>query len=887
MKKTGFSIFLILLFIFTVYLPNTFAQEFSLPEGAKARLGKGYRTGNSIFSKDGTRFAVASSIGLWIYDVHTGEEVALLPGHPSNFAVIASSPDGSILASANENTMSLWNAHTGRKIVTLTEHSEDITTLAFSPDGKVLASASEDDTVRLWDATTGKLLFLPLSGHAGDTIAIVFSPDSKMLASGSADNSIRLWSATTGQHLATLEEQIVWGTITHEGHTGDVTALAFSPGGTTLASGGTDNKIRLWDIGTKKHLTVLTGHTEKITALTFSKDGSILVSGSTENTIRLWNPAHEKHLDTLEGHESDVITLAFSMDGSTLASGDASNNVRLWDGNTGQHLDTLSLGNKMYGNPIRAVTFSPDGLTLVSGEGNSSTIASRCHLESQITSKYGLTRLWNTLIGEQRILSKDDIFVSCVAFSPDEETLVSGGTDLDLNVSIGHWHDLWSWCRVHGHLESARHPVQLWSTEASELLFNLEGHSNNVSSIAFAPDGKILASGSWDNTIRLWNPTTGQHLTTFYGHSDNVNTVAFSPNGGMLASGSDDDTIRLWNPAGEVHTLLAGHSDNVTSVAFSPDGQMLVSGSADGTIRVWNPITGEHIAILEGHTSGVSSVAFSVDGGTLASGSWDDTVRLWNATTGELLVTLSGHQSDVNAVVFSPDGTTLASGSSDGTTLLWEIEPAVSQDPLDVNGDGVVNLLDLTVVASNFGQIGENVADVNGDGVVNVTDIVLVAGAMGAAPAAPSISPQILETLTIAEIQRWLIDAKQLKLTYTARQRGIIVLEQLLEVLMRAEIIPTETALLPNYPNPFNPETWIPYQLAESADVTISIYSAEGKLVQTLTLGYQPIGIYASRSRAAYWDGRNTIGEPVASGIYFYTFTAGKFSSTRKMLIRK
>ena len=155
MKKYCFQFFSILVFISisTLHLSNAFAQEFSLPEGAIARLGKGYETGNSVFSEDGTRFAVASSIGLWIYNVYTGKEVALLPGHPSNFAVIASSPDDSILASANENTISLWDAHTGHRIVTLTEHSENITTLVFSPDSKILASASEDNTIRLWNAT--------------------------------------------------------------------------------------------------------------------------------------------------------------------------------------------------------------------------------------------------------------------------------------------------------------------------------------------------------------------------------------------------------------------------------------------------------------------------------------------------------------------------------------------------------------------------------------------------------------------------------------------------------------------------------------------------------------------------------------------------------------
>ena len=889
MKKTMFLMFMLFLSSL-LFLQKGFTQ-FSLPEGGKARFGKGYKTGSSIFSDDGTRFAVASSIGVWVYDVFTIQEVALLTNHPSVFAVMASSPDGNMLASANESTISLWETHTGRRIARLTEHSENITALVFSPDGKVLASTSEDNTVRLWDATTGRLLFLPLSGHTGDVIAIAFSPDSKMLASGSADNSIRLWSATTGAHLATLEEQIAWGVVTHEGHTGDVTAVVFSPDGATLASGGTDNKIRLWDVGTRTHRAALTGHWERVTVLTFSKNGSMLVSGGADNTVQLWRSATGRRLDILEGHENDVIVLTFSPDGTTLASGDTGDIVKLWDGNTGQHLDTLSFGDEVSGHSVRAVAFSPDGLTLASGEGYyrgpvdvvvGSSIGGQ-PLISEMNPQVGITRLWNILTGKHDITLTDDAnFVSFVVFSPNGKNLASGGMDLD--VSNYRWASRYR--RYFWYEHRKEYPLQLWDTFTGNHI-DFDGHTDNVSSAAFSPDGKLLVSGSWDDTIRLWNPTTGQHLTTFYGHRSDVNTVTFSPDGETLASGSNDDTIKLWNSEGQVRATLHGHTDPVRSVTFSPDGKILASASDDNTIRLWNPTTGQHIATLEGHTDWVRSVAFSPDGGMLASGSDDRTIRLWNSTTGEHLQTLRGHRGYVYSVAFSPDGTTLASGSRDSTILLWEIESAASEDSLDVNGDGIINILDLTAVAANFGKTGQNPADVNGDGVVNINDIVLVAGAMGAAPAAPSISPQILETLTAAGVQKWLTDAEQLKLTNATMQRGIIVLEQLLEALRQAETIPAETALLPNYPNPFNPETWIPYQLAEPAEVSISIYAADGKLVWTLNLGYQLVGIYASRSRAAYWDGNNELGEPVASGIYFYTLTASEFTSTRKMLIMK
>ena len=212
--------------------------------------------------------------------------------------------------------------------------------------------------------------------------------------------------------------------------------------------------------------------------------------------------------------------------------------------------------------------------------------------------------------------------------------------------------------------------------------------------------------------------------------------------------------------------------------------------------------------------------------------------------------------------------------------VINDISPELTN--YDVNLDGVVNISDLVMVAGRLGQSGPNAADVNGDGVVNVQDLILVAGALGQAPAAPSLHPAALATFTTADIRGWLTQAQGLDLTDPKLQSGIRFLEQLLLVL-----VPKETALLPNYPNPFNPETWIPYHLAKDADVALTIYAIDGQVVRRLALGHQLAGMYQNRSRAAYWDGRNAFGEPVASGVYFYTLTAGDFIATRKMLIRK
>ena len=334
----------------------------------------------------------------------------------------------------------------------------------------------------------------------------------------------------------------------------------------------------------------------------------------------------------------------------------------------------------------------------------------------------------------------------------------------------------------------------------------------------------MLASGGGD-TVSLWDVATAEFLQTFRRPIDREGPV--------------DPTEEL---TGDVPTDLPA---NATSIVFSPDAKVLVSGSYDRTIRLWNIATGEQLRTLDGHTYSITSVAVS------------------------------------------PDGSTIASGSFDGTVLLWAFpDLMVATEVLaDLNGDGEVNIQDIVLIAASLGESGESEADLNGDGEVNIQDLVAAANALGTAAGAPSV-----HSLSAAQVEQWLSLAKREGLQsiqtsasdLVSYQRGIQVLEQILATLM-----PQTTALLANYPNPFNPETWIPYQLAAPAEVALTIYAADGSVVRTLALGHQPAGMYQNRSRAAYWDGRNDLGESVASGIYFYTLTAGDFSATRKMLIRK
>lgn len=424
--------------------------------------------------------------------------------------------------------------------------------------------------------------------------------------------------------------------------------------------------------------------------------------------------------------------------------------------------------------------------------------------------------------------------------------------------------------------------VYLYNTKSNITLkkFNT---SSAVYDLAYRPDGKRLAAAGENGDLYIFYTDhkngTRRLLRTMREHAGKVHTVAWSPNGNMLATGGQDGTVRLWNSEGSVNfAVLRGHTSAIEGVAFSPDGRTLASGGflPDETVRIWDVNTRRHLRTI--NVDGAAfSVAFHPSKQIVAVAPSGIKVDLYNSATGQLLQRLN--ISSYN-VTFHPNGQFLAFAmrTGAGEVEIWKL---VTANRLDANKDGRVNINDLIAVARDYGKTGARSTDVNNDNRVDIKDLTEVAKAVNPDFAAPTVV-QDLPTLpfTAQEVQQWIRDAK----AQAIGADGIATLEQLLTVVLQQANPPKETALFANYPNPFNPETWIPYQLAKPAEVTVSIHSADGKLVRTLELGQLPAGAYQNKDRAVYWDGKNEQGESVASGVYFYTLKAGDFSATKKML---
>ncbi|KAF8549975.1 WD40 repeat-like protein, partial [Imleria badia] len=450
---------------------------------------------------------------LWLH--HLQKHVSVAPGDPTN-----------------------WPAD----IQTLQGHTDYVTCAVYSPDGTHIASGSWDNTIRVWNVTTGQFVAGPFQGHTDIIASIAYSPDGIHIVSGSWDNTLRVWNVATGQCVA--------GPI--HGHTDVVSSVAYSPNGVHTVSSSWDNTLMVWDATTGQLVEgPFQGHTNLVSSVACAPDGIHIVSGSEDKTIRIWNVLTRQCVaGPFQGHADIVTSVAYSPDGTCVVSGSADKTIMVWNATTGQLVVGPFQGHT---NSVSSVACSPDGIHIVSGSLDNTII------------------IWNATTGQSVAgpFHGHTDSVTSVAYSPEGSYVVSAAGDKT---------------------------IRIWNVTTSQPVADpFQGHTNVVSSVAYSHNGVHIVSGSWDNTLMVWNATTGQCVVgPFHGHTDGVYSVAYSPDGTHIVSGSEDKTIRIWNAlTGQcVAGPFQGHTDIVTSVAYSPDGTCIVSGSMDQTIRVWNVLTG-------------------------------------------------------------------------------------------------------------------------------------------------------------------------------------------------------------------------------------------------------------------------------------------------------
>ncbi len=604
---------------------------------------------------------------------------------------LAYSPDGRYLAGGSlTGEIKIWQFKDKREgegyslHLECRGHSDLVSTVAYSPDGKLLASGSYDRTVRLWDSSNGGKLMV-LSGHSDTVQSVAFSPDGRLLASGSFDGSIRLWRVATGELVATLE-----------GHTGWVWSVAFSPDGNRLVSGSFDGTVRLWQTNSVDENnvfqpgTVLIDQTDWVTGVIFSRDGQTIYTSGINSTIRLWSVASRKQLQILQGQSGVEQAMALSPDGATLASGGTDRTIRLWQPGKNK-LHRILTGHSA---PIAALAFSPDSKTLASSSSDRSV------------------RVWSVQNGESLVtLQGLSHTVLSAAVSPNGSYLTS--TSGNNRVLV------WQ-----------LQPANLRSKPTGQITPSivLNGHTNEVFTIAFRHDKTQLASAGQDGTIKLWDitgiKTSNTHSQvqprlSITGSNGGIYGIAFSPAGNLLASGSADGTVTLWSPDnGALILTLEGHKATVWSVVFSPDGSILASGDSDGCVRLWNTRTGQLNASLSSDKIPGATLAFNPGGQLLACARYDGTIEvLHTSDTFQPPLVLKGHQGPVWSVAINPDATTtptLLSGGNDGIVRLWNIE----------QGEEVARFPHEGFVRSvSFTQDGKNALSAGDSGLIKLWDI--------------------------------------------------------------------------------------------------------------------------------------------------------------------
>jgi WD40 repeat protein len=614
-------------------------------------------------------------------------EQSRLRGHKGAVTAVAFSPDDRLLASGSaDNTVKLWDAATGKEVRGLDGHEDRVLSVAFSPDGSRLVSASADRTVRLWDTTTGKEL-LCLKGHDGPVTCVAFSPDGRRIASGAEDKTVRIWNADTGE--------LAWQ---FNGHSCIVTGVAFAPDAKKVASIGQElpksqGEFVVWDASSGEVFFRKTG--TGWTSVTFDPDGQHLATGNvsgagrpggTKPALEIWDLNTGQRLKSLSGHEGTITQVAFRPDGQQIVSSALDQTVKVWDIETRTVVVTFQEEA-----PALGVTFSPDGLRIASASADHTvkvwappgSATKTLHSERRTINNVefnpdgrrlagvaGSVVIWDAIRGEKlTTLNPPPEQYGRVAWSPGGESLAVGRRVWDLGIGA---------------------PVREMDRPSPR-----EGDARiRGAGTAFSRDGKLLAAVDADDVVGIWDVTTGRCLRALTKVPRRAMCLAFGADSRWLPIGSGGEAVRSLQPVqiwdlttGQVSITPECYAYAVFFVTFSPDGKWLaVAGgenwnnrSSPGQVQVCDATTGRQRHNLR-HSASVWSAAFSPDGKRLATASGNE-VKIWDMQTGQEVCSLREYARTVYGVAFSPDGRHLATAGDNAVVRIRDGTPIAETPP--------------------------------------------------------------------------------------------------------------------------------------------------------------------------------------------------------------
>jgi WD40 repeat protein/tRNA A-37 threonylcarbamoyl transferase component Bud32 len=559
-----------------------------------------------------------------------------LKGHTREVTSVSLSPDDKrIVSSGMDGTIRMWEADTGRELFTIKVHDESpyshhesyaVMSVAFSPTGESFASGSGDNTVRIWRATDGDELFI-LKGHVGCVRSIAFSPNGEQIASGSGlslepyrkgDNSVKVWNAASGQEIHTMN-----------GHTDEVTCVAFSRDGTQIVSSSLDRTIRVWDAKSGREIAKHTEQFGTIESVAFTPNGQGILVGNQNRSLRVIDAANGQDIRSMPGLARII---AFSRDGRKTVGAISGGALRVWNSSS----SGIFLDLKGHSGKITGLAFDSDCTKIVSSSWDRTV------------------KIWDATKPQgPRTLSGHSNTVTGVIVSVDGKRIVSSSYDKT---------------------------IKIWDATSGEVLHTLPEQPDHVWGLAISADGKRIASAGSDKLVRVWETASGKLAITLTGHEDEVNSVAFSRDGKHIVSASFDNTIKVWDAVTGELTRTTRAAGPV--MAVSPDGKQIVGGLCDRRVgpfdgwtvkplKVWDLASGRELLSIEG-AKGASQLAYSSDGKWIVSNDLNNEAKVWDAASGNELLTLRGHTGRVESATFTPDRKRIATCGNDGTVKFWD-----------------------------------------------------------------------------------------------------------------------------------------------------------------------------------------------------------------------